>query len=214
MADERLLTVVDDLHGTVRVQREQRAVHLHRQILAAAERTTDAGEMDAHLRELEVEAGRDLRAVDVQPLGRHIDVDTALPVRYGKARFRPEKRLVLNADLVDAFDAHVTDRVRIAVSDHHVPDDVRAVVLAVAVAVGRLLGMQVGLLGRALHVGDRLELLVVDDDALGGAAGLLGMLGGDERDRLAVVEDAVDREHRLIGELEAVRLRAREHRRG
>ena len=30
------------------------------------------------------------------------------------------------------------------------------------------------------------------------------MLGRDERDRLAVVEDAVDREHRLVGELEPV----------
>ncbi len=93
-------------------------------------------------------------------------------------------------------------------SDHHVPHDVRPVVLAVTVSVGRLLGMQVGLLRRALHVGDRLERLVVDDDALGGTARLLGMLGGDERDRFTVVEDAVDREHRLIGELEAVRLRA------
>ena len=32
------------------------------------------------------------------------------------------------------------------------------------------------------------------------------MLGGDDRDRLAEVEDAVDREHRLIGELEPVGL--------
>ena len=48
---ERLLAVVDDLHRAVRVQREQRAVHLHRQVLAAAERAADAGEMDAHLLE-------------------------------------------------------------------------------------------------------------------------------------------------------------------
>ena len=48
---------------------------------------------------------------------------------------------------------------------------------------------------------------------LGGAARLLGMLGGDERDRLAEVEDAVDREHRLVGELEPVALLARARRR-
>ena len=89
-------------------------------------------------------------------------------------------------------------------ADHDVPDDVRARVVAVAVAARRPLGMQVGLLGRALHVGDRLERLVLDADPLGGAARLLGMLGGDERDRLAEVEDAVDREHRLVGELEPV----------
>ncbi len=83
------------------------------------------------------------------------------------------------------------------------------VVLEVAVAARRPSRDEVGSLGRALHVGDRLERLVVDADPLGGAARLLRMLGGDERDRLAVVEDAVDREHRLVGELEAVELLAR-----
>ena len=73
-------------------------------------------------------------------------------------------------------------------------------------AARRLVRMQVDRLKRTLHVGDRLELLVLDPDALGRAARLLGMLGGDERDRLAVVENAVDREHRLIGELEPVGL--------
>src|SRR5207245_1307983 len=51
MSGERLLAVVDDLHGPVRVQREQRAVHLHREVLAAAERTADTAEMDANLLE-------------------------------------------------------------------------------------------------------------------------------------------------------------------
>ena len=86
--------------------------------------------------------------------------------------------------------------------------DVRPVVLAVAVPAGRPLGVQILELGRALHVGHRLERLVVDADLLGGAARLLGMLGRDERDRLAVVEDALDREHGLVGELEPVVLRA------
>ena len=49
--------------------------------------------------------------------------------------------------------------------------------------------------------------------ALGRAPRLLGMLGRDERDRLAEVEDAVDREHRLVGELEPVALLARARRR-
>ena len=66
------------------------------------------------------------------------------------------------------------------------------------------------LLGRALRVDDGLERLVLDDDRLGRAARLLRMLGGDERHRLAVVAHAVDREHRLIGELEPVGLAARE----
>ena len=81
-----------------------------------------------------------------------------------------------------------------------------AVVLAVAVAHRRPVGVERRLLGRALHVDDRLEQLVLDADRRGGAAGLLRLLGGDERDRLAVVADAVDGEHRLVGELEPVRL--------
>ena len=44
---------------------------------------------------------------------------------------------------------------------------------------------------------------------LGGAARLLRMLGRDERDGLAEVADAVDREHGLVGELEPVALLAR-----
>ena len=45
---------------------------------------------------------------------------------------------------------------------------------------------------------------------LGGAARLLGMVGGDERDRLAEVANAVDREHGLVAELEPVALLARD----
>ena len=47
-------------------------------------------------------------------------------------------------------------------------------------------------------------------DRLGRAARLLRMLGRDERDRLALVADAVDREHRLVGELEPVALLPRD----
>ena len=48
--------------------------------------------------------------------------------------------------------------------------------------------------------------------AAGGAPRLLGLLGGDDRDRLADVADAVDREHGLVGELEAVASCARARR--
>ena len=86
--------------GAARVQREQRAVHLHREVLAAAERAADAGQVDAHLLGRQAEAGRDLVAVDVQPLRGDVDVDAALAVGHGEARLRAEERLILDADLV------------------------------------------------------------------------------------------------------------------
>ena len=58
----------------------------------------------------------------------------------------------------------------------------------------------------ALGVDDRLERLVLDADGRGSPPRLLGLLGGDDRDRLAEVAHAVDREHRLVAELEAVQL--------
>ena len=66
------------------------------------------------------------------------------------------------------------------------------------------------LLHRAFHVDDGLERLVVDLDPFGCSPRLLGMLGGDERDGLAEVAHLVEREHRLVGELEAVALLARD----
>ena len=86
VAGERLLAVVDDLHRPVGVEREQRGVDLHREVLAAAEGAADAGEVDPHLLGREAEAGRDLVAVDVEPLRRDVDVDAALAVGDRDAR--------------------------------------------------------------------------------------------------------------------------------
>jgi len=191
------------------VQREQCAVHLHREVLPSAERAADPGEVDPYLLLLEPEAGRDLVAVDVEPLRRDVDVDPALAVRNGKPGFRPEECLVLHAELVDAADRDLALSVRVAVPDRNRAEDVRALVVAEAVARGRVLLVKRLLLSRALRVDDRLERLVLDLDPLGRAARLLRMLGGDERDRLAEVAHPVDREHRLVGELQAVGLRAR-----
>ncbi len=100
MADERLGAAVDDAHGALRVQRQQRAVDLHREVLAPAERAADAGQVDAHLLGREAEAGRDLVAVDVQPLRRDVDVDAALAVGHGEPGLGAEEGLILDPDLV------------------------------------------------------------------------------------------------------------------
>ena len=107
VAREGLLTVVDHLHGPPRVQGEQCGVDLDGEILAAAERTADAGEVDANLLGGEREARRDLVAIDVDPLGGDVDVDPALSVRDGEAGLRAQECLVLRAHLVDAADRDV-----------------------------------------------------------------------------------------------------------
>ena len=191
MADERLLAVVDDLHRPARVEREQSAVQLHREVLAPAERAADPREVDPHLLGREPEAGRHLVAVDVQPLRGDVDVDTTFAVRDGQTGLGAEEGLVLDADVVDAGDGHVSLGVGIAVADHEVPDDVRARVVAIPVPHRRPVGMERLRLGGALHLGDHRQLLVDDADRLGRPPRLLGMLGRNERDRLAVVADAV-----------------------
>ena len=100
------------------MEREQRAVDLHREVLAPAEGAADAAEVDAHLLLLEAEARRDLVAVDVQPLRRDVDVDAALAVGNREPGLRPEERLVLDPELVDALDCHLAGRVGVAVADH------------------------------------------------------------------------------------------------
>ena len=164
VADERLLAVVDDLHRPVRVQCQQRTVQLHRQVLTAAERAADTGEVDADLLRLQVEAGRDLVAVDVQPLRGDVDVDAALPVRHREPRLGAEERLILDPDLVDTGDGHVALGLGIAVPDHERAHDVRTRIVPIAVAHRRPVRMERVLLGRPLGIDHGLERLVLDPD--------------------------------------------------
>src|SRR4030095_8340670 len=157
VADARLLPGIHELRGPIRVQRQHPAVDLHGQVLAAAERAADAGEMNTDLLLTQTEARGNLVAVDVQPLRRDVDVDAALAVRNGQPRFGPQECLILNPELVIALDGDVARRIRVAALDPHVADAVRPGVVAKAVADGPLLRMDRLLVRRALHVHDRLE---------------------------------------------------------
>ena len=195
VAEERLLAPVHHLHRLAGVEREQAGVDLHAEVLARAERAADAAERDPHLVGRQVEAGGDLVAVDVQPLGGHEEVDAAVLGRHREPGLGAEERLVLHPDLVLAGDHDLGGRVRVAVLDVDVPQQV----------AGRVqrLGVE-GVLG----IGDRRQRLEVDLDLRGGAARGLGVVGGDDRDRLALVAHLVPGEDRLVGDLEPVGLAA------
>ncbi len=214
VAGEGLLAAVDHLHGAVRVQREQGRVDLHRDVLTAAERAADPAEMNAHALERQPEARRDLGPIDVQPLRCDMDVDPALPIRDGEPGLGPEERLVLDPRLVDPLDGDLAGSRRIAVADDERPHDVRTWILGVAVALGGAIRVQLGAGCRPLHLGDRVERLVVDCDLRGGAACLLGVVRGNDCNRLTEVPHTVDRKHGLVAELEAVVLLARHVRMG
>ena len=135
VAEERLLAVVDHLHRLAGVQREQAAVHVHRQVLAAAERAADAGEVQPDPVGGQAEGRADLALVDVQPLRGDVEVDAAGAVRDREAGLGPEEGLVLHPDLVVARDDDVGGGVRVAGADLDVSHQVAVRVQPRAVRV-------------------------------------------------------------------------------
>ena len=107
----------------------------------------------AHLLGRQVQAQRELVAVDVQPLRGDVEVDATLAVRDREARLGAEERLVLHADLVLAGDDDVGVRVGVAVADPHVAQD-----------VPRQVELRCIRGHRPLRIGQRLQHVVVDLD--------------------------------------------------
>lgn len=205
--EEGLEAVVDDLHGFAGAQGEQAGVDLHRQVLAPAERAADTGECHADLVLGQAEHGRDLLEVRVQPLGRDVELDAAVLGGDRESGLRAEERLVLHAEGVLALDdevralpgcRHVAAHDRLAVHDVRVRNVADVVVVAALVDEDRVRR------GRGQLVGDDREFAVLDLDLRGGAAGGLRVVGGDDRDRLAVVADLAVREDRGVLDLQAV----------
>ena len=130
-----------------------------------------------------------------------VDLHAAVGPGHGEPGLGADRGRVLAADAVQALDDDLADRVRVAVAQRDVPDQV-------AVGVQRL-GLE-GLLG----VGDRVEHLVLDGDGGGGHPRGVGVVGGDGGDGLAVVAYDVGGEHRAVGRAAAVRRRRRGRRRG
>ena len=197
VADEGLRPQVGDLHGATRPQREHARVRLHRQVFACAEGAADAGHRQSHLLLGKPKDVRELLLVDVQPLGRDVQVDAPLAIRDREPRLGPEGRLVLHADLVLAVDDDVGRRRLVAAADLDVAEQVAVRMQVRRPRCKRLLG-----------VDDGLQHLVLDAHRGRGPAGLLGMVGRDERHRLAPVADKIARQHGLVLDLEPVHLLA------
>ena len=92
-------------------------MQLHREILARAERAADAGQDHVHAVGRQPEPGRDLVAIDMEPLGRDVQLDAAVAVGDRQPGLRPEEGLVLDADLVAAADDDLAAGLRIAAQD-------------------------------------------------------------------------------------------------
>ena len=170
---------------------------LHREVLARAKRATDACHREHHLLAREIEDARELLLIDVQPLGRYVEVDSPLAIRNRKPGFRTKGRLVLHSDLVLAAHDDVCAWIRVPVADLHVASHVAAWVQLRRVRRKGVLGLR-----------QRTQNVVFDPHLLRCPPRLLGVVGGDERDRLAPVADEVESEHRLVLDLEAVELLA------
>ena len=98
---------------------------LHRQIFAAAERSTHPGECQPYHLGRQVEALGELVLIHVQPLRRDVQVHSALAIRDGEPGFGTQKGLVLHADLVLPGYDHVRLHVLgVAVHDVNVAQDV------------------------------------------------------------------------------------------
>ncbi len=116
VSGERLLTPVGHLHGSPGAQGEHAGVDLDVEVLTRPERPAHACEMDPDLVLGESEARRDLQAIPVEPLGRHVELDPAVLGGHGEAPFRAERRLILRGRLVVPLDPDVRVDLGIACS--------------------------------------------------------------------------------------------------
>jgi hypothetical protein len=191
VAEEGLLARGGEFDRAAGLQREQSERELEALVLAVGGGTGDAGDDDLHAVGLQAEAGGGRVAVVVRVRGGDVQLDAAVGAGHGETGLGADGGGVLAADAVQALDDDVGDRVRVAVAQRDVPDQV-------AVGVQRF-GLE-GLLG----VGHRVECLVLDHDGRGGHPRGVGVVGGDRGDGLPVVAYDLGGEHRAVGRAPAV----------
>lgn len=143
----------------------------------------------------------------MQPLGGDVEVDATVLGGHGEAGLRAEEGLVLHAEGVLTLDDEVgalAGRLDITANDRLAVHDVRVRDMADVVVVAALVDEDRVRRGRGQLIGDDREFAVLDLDLGGGSARGLRVVGGDDRDRLAVVTDLAVREHQGVLDLQAV----------
>ena len=169
--------------GTLDDEREER---LDRHVLLAAEAAAYVGRDHPHAVFGDAQDPREIAKM-LDHLGRRSDGDDAVGAEPGDPGLRLEIRMVDELCLVALLD----DGVRC--SQRSV--DVALLELPARYQVALLVNERRALLERRLGVGHDRQLLVLDVDQLeGGDRSVLG-LGGNDRDRLAVVADDAVGEH-------------------
>ncbi len=183
VAGEGLGAVVHHLHRAAGAQRQHAEVDVHAHVLTRSEGAPHTDRVAPHLAGGDAEAAVDLLVVGVEPLADGPEVDAALSIGDGEARLGAEGSLVLLAHLVVPLDSDRSRRVRISAADPYVAHD-RA------------------LLHSRFRIGEGRELCDVEVDRGRGAPCRVGIVGGDDGDRLTPEPDDAVREHRLVHLLE------------
>lgn len=196
VAQEGLFAGRRQFHRAARFQRQQAQRELEALVLAVGGGAGDSGDDHLHPLRLQAVAGGGRVAVPVGVRRRQIQLHTTVGARYREARFGADGGRVLAADPVEALHDDLAGRLRVAVAQRDVPDQV-------AVRVQRF-GLE-GLLG----VGHRLEYFVLDDDGRRRHARGVRVVGGDGGDGLPVVAYDLGGEHRAVGSAAAVQLDSR-----
>jgi hypothetical protein len=186
VAQEGFLPGRRQLHRAAGAQRQQAEREVETRVLAVRRRARDARDDDLHPVRLQAVAGRRHVAVAVRVGRGDVQLHAAVGAGHREAGLRADGGRVLAADAVEALDHHLARRLRVAVAQGDVADQV---------AVG------VQGLGREglLRVGDRFEDLVLDDDRRGRHARRVRVVGRDRREGLPVVAYDVGGEHGAVG---------------
>lgn len=143
----------------------------------------------------------------MEPLGGDVEVDAAVLGGDGEAGLGAEEGLVLHAEDVLALDDHVralAGRGHVAADDRLAVEDVRVWDVAEVVVVAALVDEDRVRRGRGGLVGDDRQFAVLHLDLGGGAARGLRVVGGDDRDGLAVVADLAVGENGGVLDLQTV----------